>query len=149
MLKKYITVEFLFFLTGFLVFIYRSLFSHDSFDFVYHDTYLLIDPGSITIILMILLGFLGLPYLILRMNGRPMYRIMGWIHYFFTILPWFLYEIVIPAIIRFQKNENANFNITDSEAYIIIISTGALLFMASQLIFFINIILTLLKRMDI
>ena len=137
MLKRYLTTEFIFFLTGFLIFIYRSLFTYNAFNIIFLYTWA-IDSVQLTIILMTLFGFLALPYLLLRINGTPMYRIMGWIHYFLTILPWFVYEVIM--------HPDHGVMSAGWENHYMISFIAAFLFMTGQLIFFMNIIMTLFKR---
>jgi hypothetical protein len=148
MLKKYFKLEFVFFLTGFFIFIYRSLFIHTNLDINYHGSVINLNSLTVTVIFMTLFAFLGLPYLILRNIGTPMYKIMGWMHYLLTMLPWLVIAMVHPLVAVFFTGENINTIDADIYKYSTVMIVAVLLFMSGQLVFFLNIILTLFRRVN-
>jgi heme/copper-type cytochrome/quinol oxidase subunit 1 len=145
MIKKYLQPETLFLVTGLLIVTHRLLFVRQPLDVPIHDTYIVVDAFHITFLITVLFMILSLPYSLFRKADNPLSQTGGWIHYVSTILPCFVVVIIHLINIVYQPDQ-VNEMRERSEKYNMIITFSCVFCLLGQLVFLVNILVTLLKR---
>jgi heme/copper-type cytochrome/quinol oxidase subunit 1 len=145
MVKKYIQPETLFLVSGLLIVTYRLFFVREPFDLPIHDTYIVVDAFHITFLITISFMILSLPYSLFRKADNPLSKAGGWIHYVLTMLPWFV-VMIIPSINMRYQSDHLSEMMKRLEKYSMIIALSCMLCLLGQLVFLVNILVTLLKR---
>lgn len=134
MLKKYLTPEYLFLVSGILIAVFRFLHLSSTLDLAVHHAYIILDSSYVTVALLILFAFFSLPYTLFRKAKYPLSQIGGWVHYFLTILPFLLVVIAAPSPA-----------ISDPSNIYFFIEVLLILFAVGQFVFFVNMSVGLVK----
>jgi heme/copper-type cytochrome/quinol oxidase subunit 1 len=145
MIKKYIQPETLFLVSGLIIVTYRLLLVREPFDLPIHDTYIVVDAFHITFLITVLFMILSLPYSLFRKADNPLSNTGGWIHYISTMLPWFVVIIIPFTHIRYQPDHLSEM-MEQAEKFNMVITLSFILCLLGQLVFLVNILMTLLKR---
>jgi heme/copper-type cytochrome/quinol oxidase subunit 1 len=146
MIKKYVQPEFLFLITGLLIVAYRLLFVHEPLDIAIHDTYILVDSLHITFLVTILFVILSFPYTLLREANKPLSKTGGWLHYILTMAPLLAFILALPITIQYNSNHSFSENMQYAEKYNILMTVSCMLCVLGQLVFLVNILVSLFKR---
>lgn len=148
MLRKYIHPEYLFLITGILIAVFRFLSLSTPLDISIHNAYIVLDSTYATVALLILFIFFSLPYTLFRRANYPLSPVAGWVHYLFTILPFLLVVIAMPAPKKYRSAPNFE-EIVDLGNIYLFIEIMLVLFAIGQFVFFVNMsvgLVRLLKR---
>ena len=144
--KKNIKIEFLFALTGLLILLVGLIFFRSTLDIVFHDTYLVISQVHITIGLFVIIGVFSLIYFFFKKIGKQLHELLGLIHYFFTILPLLTVTIINLLLNSHIPNQGFSKEMENAEKINMIIAVTVLFCLLGQVLFFVNIIITLLRK---
>lgn len=145
-MRQYTQTDILFSITGLLILLIGVLFFRSTFDLAIHDTYIVISQTHIAIALCALFFFFSLLYYIFKKLNRPLYRKLGLMHYFLTILPLVTTCIINSLPSRNRAYENMSEEMENMGKFNIIISISVLLCLLGQLLFVANIIATLFRK---
>lgn len=107
-----------------------------------HDTYLVIDQGTICYVAAAGLGFIGMIYLMFVKIKKPLNSVMGYIHLLLSFLPLVVFVISTVTITpsgRLYAEE-------DIEIFALFLGVSVFMAIVGQALFVINIIYTLLRK---
>jgi heme/copper-type cytochrome/quinol oxidase subunit 1 len=146
MIRKYLQPETLFLVSGLLIVTHRLLFVRKPLDVAVHDTYIVVDAFHITFLITVMFMILSLPYSLFRKADNPLSTTGGWIHYVLTMLPLVVALIIIPLISIWYQPDQVSERRERNERYNMIIALSYVLCIFGQLVFLVNILVTLFKR---
>jgi heme/copper-type cytochrome/quinol oxidase subunit 1 len=148
-LRKYTRTGYLFFLTGLLIFIYGLMYSHNTtINIIIHDTYFVIANFHVTTALSIIFTSFAFVYFLFYKISRRLVRVLGILHYFFSILPLivaFVCRNISMVQSRYHSNENWSEEMNPSK-FIIAAVIVLLICLLGQILFVVNIIISLIRK---
>jgi|SRR3954462_8545380 len=150
-MKRFKELDFLFLLTALLVSVFYLSVANPTLDIAIHDTYLVICKEHVSIALSLPFLFFALIYFLFKKANKPLYKILGIVHYIMTIS--FFLAILIALFIHFHFYKSIAYRhyITEieySEKINIFYACAAIISIFGQFVLIINIIATLFRKRE-
>lgn len=150
MKKTLLRIDVLFLLTGLILLFFCFLFSvrNATIDVTMHDTYLVIDPVTVGIFLFVLHVFYSLVYFLIR--KRQKYA-LGIIHLILSLLMYGVIckalasSVVIGGVPR-RYYTNSDLELFEQDLLLKYLTFIAILFGLSFLVFSLNVVMAIIKR---
>lgn len=150
-MKNYLRPDFLFSITGILLLVCGLLFFHSKSDIVLHDTYFVFTQSYISVAIFLLFLIFGSIYFIFLKLNRQLKKGLGLTHWFIStvtilsIIFLFMFHSVEMPKRYYSSGEDINQTIRMTNNINALITVCVLVFALGQLLFLLNILLSLTK----
>jgi cytochrome c oxidase subunit 1 len=146
-MKLFPGIHLLFAVTGFLLFVVSEVLRFSALDINFHDTYFVVSHWHISMAVFFVFSIFTFIYYAFAKMFRPLGKGLGYFHYVLSTFGITLF-LVLPSFMkgiskRFIPDEHG---ISSIELLNLFITITALLFILAQLLFFINIGMTIFKK---
>jgi cytochrome c oxidase subunit 1 len=146
-MKIFPGIHLLFGFTGLAIFILSEISRHSTYDFNMHDTYLVVPSWHVSLIVFFLFSFFGFVYYGFAKLYRPLGKKLSRVHYCITTLTVLLFFILPYFMNGLPGRISSRDSWTDSmEVLNVFITVSFLLFVSAQLLFLINIGMTIFRK---
>ena len=147
--RKYLRVDFLFAITGLIVLLAGCLFFDSNFDISIHDTTFSTTHAHISILLFTLFLLFALIYSRIIKAQRRLVKGLNVIHYFLTILPCLAFisiRFIEVNLNRYIASEHMSEEMDNMAKLYIVFSMSVLLCLLGQILFIVNIAISLIRK---
>ncbi|HET6990527.1 MAG TPA: cbb3-type cytochrome c oxidase subunit I [Bacteroidia bacterium] len=146
-MKIFPGIHLVFGLTGLLIFIPIEIMRHSAFDFNIHDTYFVVSSWHVSMAVFFIFQFFAFIYYGFAKMFRPLGKKLAGLHYgltTLTIVLFFILPYLMNGLPRRITPEDGMMN--SMKTINLLITINALLFVSAQLLFFINVGITIFKK---
>src|ERR1044072_160227 len=147
-MRKFSGIHLVFGLTGLLIFIVREICRLSPVNINIHDTYFVVPSYHISLVVFFIFQFFAFAYYGFGKLNRPLEKRLGYFHYGLTTVTIVSFFILPHLITNLPWRITPEYSVLMNSMRTInlLITTSVLLFIAAQLLFLINIAITIFKK---